>query len=304
MTVRPQRLCGALIAVITSLALPAGASAVTLHGTVVHHAKRAHSFVIAGPTGVMHAVHASHSPRLGRAVTVRATRLANGTYAANHVVAGRTHRRVHVRGVVTYRGRQGYVVSARGVSLLVHRKSGARVSADATPGIGDQVEVTGEIDDQGDLQESAVSTDGTVPATTAVQLEGVILAIEPATDTLTISADDDQESGATLTVFRLGHEIELLATPTGAGAFTAVQSAGDGDAHEADDQGENQGGDSHGAGGEDHGATGQPAPSTGDDSPGEDSSGDDETDAGTGASATPVGAPEGSGSHEGSGSGD
>src|SRR5437588_11505180 len=74
----------------------------TLKGTVVHRSKRAHSFTVANARGVLSAVHATKLPPLGRAVTVQARALQNGTYEAVKVKVGAKQKRSRIRGVVTY----------------------------------------------------------------------------------------------------------------------------------------------------------------------------------------------------------
>ena len=239
-----------LVAVLTAaalLALTGTASAAVLRGTVVHQNRHAHSFVVAARGGKLFAVHAARAPRVGRTVRVTARRLRNGTYLAQRISVGRVQRRVRLRGVVTFRNGRGLVVSARGVSLFVRRASAAR-AADAIQ-VGDQVEVDGTVDDQGDVQANNVTPTGTQQGT--VDLEGRIVSLDAGARTLTLSADDSEESGGTLLVtipstfdfslFQVGQEVQLQATPTGTGTFTAVQSSGDDNAQEADDQGDGQG---------------------------------------------------------------
>ena len=237
------------VAAALALAAPAGAA---VRGTVVHRNHRAHSFVVANHHGKLFAIHANRLRRPGRVVSVRVRRLANGTFAARHVrVLGRRHH-ARLRGTVTWAGRSGaYTVSAHGASILVHprhRSAGA-------PAPGTRVETEVEIDDQGDVTEQdtqELGEDGN-----GVELEGTILAVDQGARTLTLSADDEDQSGQSITVdvpagfditaFSPGDEVELHATPNGDGTFTLTAASDDGNAEQADDQqGDDNGGDETG----------------------------------------------------------
>lgn len=96
-----------------------------LEGLVVHVNKAAGSYVVAEQSGAITAVHASTAPRPGVEVEVPVRLLANGTYAemGKRVRSG-TGTRAKVSGIVTYvdpaPSSPSYVVSARGVSMLIH----------------------------------------------------------------------------------------------------------------------------------------------------------------------------------------
>jgi hypothetical protein len=233
-------------AAVLVLALAGTASAQTLRGTVVHRNARAHSFVVANSRGMLSAVHARKTLKTGRVVRVSAVRLRNGTFSLRSAhVLGRT-RHARIRGTVTFVKRGAYVVSAPGTSVLV--KDG---SPSQTPSVGDQVQVNGTIDDQGDIDEQDVQQVGT--DTGNMNLEGVVLAVDTQARTLSISADDDNESGSALTVdvpqsfditkFASGQEVELVVTPNGDGTFTLAGSSDDDNANDANDQGKQQGDD-------------------------------------------------------------
>src|SRR4051812_43126411 len=249
-------------AAVAALLVTGVAQASSLHGTVVHRNHRAHSFVVANANGRMAAVHATRSPRVGSRVSLKATRLANGTYRAGKVRRhGRAHR-ARIRGVVTFvdRTHHRFTLSDRGVSLLVRMAHRSRDAGDDMPEAGDDVTVKTDLDSSDDstvVASGPVQTDPTpAPAGQAVELEGVILAIDQTTRTLTLSADDDNASGQTVSVvlpdtfdisaFHVGDELEILATlnPDGA-TYTAVASSGDDNAKEADDEGDDQGEDNH-----------------------------------------------------------
>ena len=297
-----------LLAVAAAAALiPAGAAeASSLHGVVVHRNHRAHSFVVANANGRMAAVHATRSPRVGSRVSLKATKLANGTYRGSRIRGhGRAHR-ARLRGIVTFvdRANRRFTLSSRGVSLLVRLGKRPRQASDPTlPAPGDDVTVTTDLDQSDD---STVVTDPSTiqvgqtpaPAGAPIQLEGTVLAIDQTTRTLMLSADDDNASGQAISVvlpdtfditaFHVGDEVELLATLNADGvSYTAVSSSGDDNAQQAEDQGDDQG---------DH-AQGDNA--QGDDNQGEDNQGDDnaqgdDTQSGDTPQSTPTTPPSGS----------
>jgi hypothetical protein len=232
--------------------------AVALRGTVVHRVFRAHSFVIAARGGRLVAVHALRSPRLGTRVSLRAVRLRDGTYR----VAGRERRlgratRVRVSGRVSFvnaRMRE-FVLSAPGVSMLVQMRHSAARLADALPTLGSEVSAVGTLDDQGQLDGDSYQTVAVPSGTWTVDLEGVVLAVDPSSSTITVSADDDDQSGAVITVsvpstfniadYSVGEEVELLVEPTGTDTATLLGSADDQNSQSAgdaqDEQGQNPG---------------------------------------------------------------
>lgn len=249
-----------LLATAIAIALlpTAAAEAKVLHGTVVHRNAKAKSFTVAERSGRLTAVHARRSPRIGTRVTLRATKLRNGTYKAGRLRSHGRVRRARVRGIVTFvdRSRRQLVLSSRGVSLLVRlaRRHRAR-AAEALPGIGSDVTVsatltdptgTSVVGDPGSLTSTAA------PASEPIDLEGSVLAIDTATRTLTLSADDSEESGATISVtlpdsfdiaaYKVGDEVEIVATVNPDGTtYTAVASSGDEGVAEAEDSADDEG---------------------------------------------------------------
>jgi hypothetical protein len=268
-----------LLAALSALAFPAGASAKSLHGTVVHHVTRAHSFVIAGSNGKLIAIHSARRPSVGRVVTVTARRLSNGTYSAKRVRQGASRRHARLRGTVTHVNRQAgtFVLSARGTSLLIHRRARGARAADAGPSVGDTAVVNATLTDQGEIEADDVQTTG---QDQTFDVEGVVQAVDTAKRTITVSADDEEQSGQSLVInlptgidpsqFQVGREVELAVTRAADGTLTLATGSSDDEG--GDDQGENQssngtpspngrqgggdgggGGDSHGNGGGDGG---------------------------------------------------
>lgn len=246
-----------LAASLGVLALAGSASAATLHGVVVQHNRLAHSFALALGRGRLVSVHSRRSPAAGRVVTVTARRLRNGTYSLRHlVVRQRIRRRVVIHGVVTFVNRPlgEFTVSAGGASLLVRRGPARALAADVTtssslPSVGDEVSVQTEIDDQGNLDGEDVQSTGV--ETQNVQVEGTILGVDTTADTLTISADDEDQSGQSIIVavpstieitqFQVGQQVELNVSVQSDGSLLLQASSEDGDAGQADNSGDQQG---------------------------------------------------------------
>jgi hypothetical protein len=227
----------------------------------VHANKRAHSFVVASRRGQLTEVHAGWIPALGRSVTVHARRLRNGTFAATGMRVGRLIQRARVRGVVTFVDRADgrFVVSSRGVSMVIDRAHRARLraaaAADSLPAPGTEVTVVGSLDNQGNVQADTVENDGQYNNYT--DLEGQVLSIDTVARTLTITADDNNEiKGASIlvhlpdtfdiNVYHLGDVLQLVATPNPDGSYTAVGTSQDGGTQEADGQDSQQGNDQQG----------------------------------------------------------
>ena len=269
---RSRLVLSAVAASAAALAAAAPASAARIGGTVVHQNHRGHSFVVAGKGGSLKAVHASKRPRTGSVVQVVARRLRNGTFAASKVKAhGRRHR-ARISGTVTWVNRRtgAFTVSARGASLLVHpkRRAGkASAAGSSTPPVGSDVTADVTIADNGDLEEQDLQENG--QASGPMDLEGVVQSVDTTANTITVSADDNEESGTTNGIvvhvpdaskFPVGSEVELLVTgPASDGSFTLAQSSLDDNQQEADnsgdDQGDNSSGD-HGGGNGDNGGGG------------------------------------------------
>jgi hypothetical protein len=260
MTPRARNTAVSAVVAIAALASAGSASAATLHGTVVHRSARAHSFVIANRAGHLTAVHARRSPRTGHVVTVVARRLHNGTFQAKKIRSGKTVHRTKLHGVVTYvdRAKKLFVLSGRGVSLIVHRahlarRARAAVATDPAttiPSVGSVVTVDADVDEQGDVEANNVHEEG--QQTGVVDIEGKVLAVDVPNRKLTISADDDDATGGTITVilpaigfdpaaFKVGDEVELRATLNPDGTFTAVASSEDDNEQDADSTDKQQG---------------------------------------------------------------
>jgi hypothetical protein len=240
-----------------ALVLASSASAATIRGVVVAHNARSHSFVVAQRRGKLVSIHSPRSPALGRVVAVRARELRNGTFTAQHISArSQVRRRVLIHGVVTFvnRQRREFTVSAGGASLLVHASRAAGRAADVTgsgslPSVGDEVTVETQIGDQGDLEDQGVQQTGTT--TQNIDIEGTVLSIDTTANTLTISADGEDDTTQSITVnvpstmdismFQVGQEVELTVAIQPDGSFLLQGSSDDGSSQQANNPGDQQG---------------------------------------------------------------
>jgi hypothetical protein len=139
-------------------------------------------------------------------------------------------------------------LSAVGVSLVVHRSRTrshrARGASDSRVTDGQVVTVHGTVDgdavDATDLQR----TNGT-------DVEGIVQSIDTTAPTLTISAEDSEESGSTaavdvpasldLSLSTQGELVEPIVSPNPDGTYTFEQPSNDTGAQNADNQDQDQG---------------------------------------------------------------
>ena len=249
------------------MATPGVASAAQMSGSVVERNAHAHTFVLADQKGNLHELHSRQTPALGRTVIVAASVLRNGTWAASRTRVGTARHRVRIRGTVTFvSSRKGiFVVSARGVSLLVHQRAHRTGRASdlvafaaslngQVPPLGSTVSVTTDLGG-GEVEATQVSDQG--QNANGVDLEGTVLAIDTTARTLTISADDSDQSAGSITVdvpasfdmspFTVGGRVELIASLNPDGTYTLEQSSNDGSVSQAQN-----GGNQQGDGGGDH----------------------------------------------------
>ncbi len=158
--------------------------------------------------------------------------------------------------------------------MLVRTRRGRLArAANALPPVGTIVTATGTVDDQGDLNDNTIQTDGT--DTGSLHLEGTILAVDSAAGTITVSSTDDGQTVNSILVsvpspldtsmFSVGQEVELQVTLQPDGSYVLAGSASDEGTHGADNPGDQQGsqGDGNsGSGGSDSGAVGSDSGST------------------------------------------
>ncbi len=223
----------------------------SVKGTVVHRNQGAGSFVVADRKGHLFAVHAQESPSPGAKVVVSIRALANGTFAGTTTKQHKTGRRsrVHVHGTVSHvnGAADTFTLSGTGVSMLVKARMG-----DTPPPEGSVVTVTGTVDeeDEGEIDEEDIQEEG--EDNNGFKLEGKILEVNTEARTVTVSADDDGQSGEAVVVnvptaldiskFMIGEEVELNVQPLEGGGFELLGSSSD-DGEQGADDGEDQQGE-------------------------------------------------------------
>jgi ribosomal protein L34E len=259
-----RRLAIGILAAAVTLLAAGPASASTIRGTVVHKNRSAHKLVVATTSGRLVVVHSKRSARVGRVVRISAVKLRNGSYSARSIRSVGSRRHARLRGTVTYasRSRRAFTVSTRGASVLVHQKRlrgrSARAAADTMPAAGEQVAVDTTIDRNDDLEADDVKSEG--QDTDGMELEGKVLTVDEAKRQITVSADDDDESGDAVTVnvpaefdftqFKVGNEVELKVTKQTDGTFTLTKlddenDNGDDNGDDKKNDGEHKAGDNN-----------------------------------------------------------
>ena len=186
----------------------------------------------------MTAVHARHSPALGRKVAVAHGACVTGRGSRSGFRIGRTTKRVQVRGTITYvNARRGtFVVSVRGVSHCSYigvepKRHGARAASASSPSVGAPRHGHWDAPRTGPQPHGRCDRGCTMTVRTSAEstLRGVVQAIDTTTSTLAVSADTtartvrrgiDGPGTSTsfdLTLFHQGSICRLIVrrTPTG-----------------------------------------------------------------------------------------
>ena len=244
-----------ILAAAVGLLAAGPASASTLRGTVVHKNRSAHKFVLATASGRLVVVRSTKSTRVGRVVRVSAVRRA-GTWRASSIRTVGSRRHARLRGTVTYasRDRRAFTISTKGASVLVHQRRSrgrtASAASDTMPAAGEQVAVDSTIDSNDDLEADDVKSEG--QDSNGIELEGKLLAVDQAKRQLTVAADDDDQSGGSVTVdvpdsfdlnqFQAGNEVELKVTKNADGTYTLTKAESD-DENDGNDDGKGDGED-------------------------------------------------------------
>jgi hypothetical protein len=202
-------------------------------GVVVHKSYKAKGFVVANAKGKMAEVRSAKRAGFGRKVSFRGRSLANGSFHARSVSVEGRSTSAKVRGAVTFvdETARTFTVSGNGASILVHLADTTK----ALPAVGDAVLVIADLSTSTatSLEAMEIVINPDAAEKRKVEIEGVVLGINEATRTLTLSADDSEESGEMVAVvlpaefditkFAVGDSVELYATLNDDGqTFTAT----------------------------------------------------------------------------------
>src|SRR5947209_1899508 len=137
--------------------------ATVVTGVVVHENNAAGSFVVAERSGKLDAIH-GRRPRVGEKVRVRATKLADGTFAEQSVrrVSRRLSSRARIAGVVSADDPATHeiVVSSTGTSMAMD-DSAIEAADGGPPEIGDTVDAEVELGAGGELSSVHLDSTGT-----------------------------------------------------------------------------------------------------------------------------------------------
>ncbi len=220
-----------------------------LAGTVVHTNPAAGSYTLATDKGELIAVHAKKLPDPGVEAKARIRHLANGTMSEVKRAKKGTERTAKLGGTVTYvaDGGSSYVVSVRGVSLLV---TAPDVPVGERPKVRSLVALDVRLEDPPKgvkapvvVRETRLKLEG--EATGPVELEGTVGEVDDQARTITLSADDrrDTRKDVILTVpaaidlarFKHGDVLIAAADINPQGVYTLTGSWQDGDVARADD---------------------------------------------------------------------
>lgn len=257
----PKLLVSSLL-LFTATAFAAVPKTRTIAGTVVHVSNaQSTKFVVSDTNGQLVSFHARRAPRIGRIVRATGRKLRNGSYATTNIRALGRSRRAKLVGTVTAvdQTTRTYTLSARGVSMSV-----SEPPSNDLPGVGERLKVRVSVSSEGDITE--VSSRELGADTNGIELEGIILAVDTANRTISLSRDDDlddddngQQEDANLetpllvhvpetfdiSAYVIGQRIEAVVSLNGDGSFTLIStesddSREDADEEDAGDQGEDQ----------------------------------------------------------------
>jgi hypothetical protein len=203
----------AALAVLVAVGVPAQAKAAGFHGTVVAKQSQRGTLVLAGRGGIGLTVHATRGA-VGDRMSLRGTRLHDGTIRATRLSVLSHTRRAMIRGVVVrQRSRSTLVATGRSVITIRHATTaGLRA--------GTVAEFRVRIDDDDLIENQAI----VVGQAGDVEIEGAVVSVSPFVVsveglpiTITVPA------GMTLpAALMAGLRIELIVHVTAPNVFTLV----------------------------------------------------------------------------------
>ncbi len=266
--------------IAAALTAPAPGSAATLpawKGVIVGKDPARTAVITASAGGIVRTLRGAVAARMlavGQAITVRAQRLRDGTFRAQHVTLAGRAATAQLRGVlIRYRAGR-YLVSAGGSVLAVRGPTARRTAAASIAGArpGDKVVMSVSLS-RGTPTATSIRTVG---HTGSVELEGIFLSLTTGGQLRLAVAHRGEvlitvPAGLTLPSLSPGDELELVVTVDTTGTFTLVrfgeseeattnnESADDNDQGEDNnDQGEdnNDQGDDNDQGNDDQGDAG------------------------------------------------
>jgi hypothetical protein len=212
----------AVLALLLAIALPAQAKAAAFRGTVIAKQPQRGTLVVAGRAGVGLTVHASRAS-VGARISVRGTRLRDGTIRATKLSVLSHTRRAVIRGVVVRQlSRSTLVATGRSVITIRHRAARRLASASDHGRLraGTITEFRVRIEDDDLFEDDAI----VVGQAGDVEIEGAIVSVSPLVVTveglpITITVPAGMTLPAALAA---GQRIELIVHVAAPNVFTLV----------------------------------------------------------------------------------
>jgi hypothetical protein len=213
----------AALALLVAVAVPAQAKAGAFRGTVIAKQPARGTLVLAGHAGAGLTVHADAHPALGDRVSVRGSRLRDGTIRASRLsVLSHTGHAV-IRGAVIRQLRRSTLVAIGGSVITIHQRAARRFASSSDhDGLrpGSIADFRIRIDDDDLFEDDAVL----VRRAGDVEIEGTIVSVSP----LVVSVDRlpitiTVPAGMTLPAeLAAGLRIELIVHVSAPNMFTLV----------------------------------------------------------------------------------
>lgn len=227
-------LLSVVVAALAVAAAPASAATQPWTGIVVAKDVSRSAVVTASSGGALRTVRVAPrragALRLGARLSVRAQRLADGTFRAASVRVTGKAKRARVRAVVVRYQRKlsRYLVSGGGTVFAINRRAARALSSSHEPNPGDQISATVTVQN-GSLQTGSVETTGHVGT---LEIEGILTEVAPTALKLVVA-----RAGFVTVAVPVGlllppslkafDEVELVVSVGTEGGFTLVTLQGD-----------------------------------------------------------------------------
>ena len=213
----------AALALLLALVVPAQARAATFHGIVIAKQPQRGTLVLAGRGGIGLTVHARARAALGSRVSLRGSRLHDGTIRASRLTVLSRTRHALIRGVVVRQLARSTIVATGRSVITMHQRAARRPASSSDHGglrPGTIADFRVRIDDD-DLFENHVTVIGQAGD---VEIEGTVVSVSPLVVsvehlpiTITVPAAMTLPAG-----LAAGQRIELTVHVTAPNVFTLV----------------------------------------------------------------------------------
>ena len=211
------------LALLLALAVPTQARAAEFHGTVIAKQPQRGTLVLAGRDGIGLTVHARTRAVLGSRVSLRGSRLRDGTIRASRLTVLSRTRHALIRGVIVRQLARSTIVATGRSAITIHHRAARRPASSSDHGglrPGTIADFRVHIDDD-DLFENHVTLVGQAGD---VEIEGAVVSVSPLVVsveglpiTITVPATVTLPAG-----LAAGQRIELIVHVTAPNVFTLV----------------------------------------------------------------------------------